>query len=159
VTRAARALQLLLQGMLVIAGFMAVLIVGSLIHVRWISLPLAPLVLIGASLAWAFLLRGGPSFPMAGLALVRSDGRRAARWQAAWRSALVWAQWVIPTTAFTVTRWWMAGRPAGKSPLDFQGETEWQLCLILFLVWALLTAWLPRRPIHDRLAGTYVVPE
>jgi hypothetical protein len=159
VTRAARALQLVVQGMLLLAGFMAVLIVGSLLHVRWISLPLAPLVLIGASLAWAFLLRGGPSFPMAGLALVRSDGRRAARWQAALRSALVWAQWLIPSTAYTVTSWWLAGRPAGKSPLDFQRENDMQWCLIALIVWALLTAWLPRRTLHDRLAGTYIVPE
>jgi hypothetical protein len=159
VTRAARALQLIVQGILLIAAFMAVLIVGSLLHVRWISLPLAPLVLIGVSLAWAFLLRGGPSFPMAGLALVRSDGRRAARWQAGLRSALVWAQWLIPATVYTATSWWLAGRPAGKSPLDFQRENDVQWCLIALLVWALLTAWLPRRTLHDRLAGTYIVPE
>ena len=29
---------------------------------------------------WAFLLRGGLSFQVMGLSLVRGDGRRAARW-------------------------------------------------------------------------------
>jgi hypothetical protein len=96
---------------------------------------------------------------MAGLALVRADGRRAGRWQAAWRSALVWAQWAVPFTAFSVLRWWQAGRPAGKSPLDFQQEPDTQTCLALFFLWTVLTVLvLPRTP-HDRLAGTYVVPE
>jgi hypothetical protein len=159
VTRGVRLQHLVLQGVLLLAGFVAVLILGSLIHVRWLGPAGAPLVLVGLSLAWAFLLRGGPSFAMAGLALVRSDGRRAARWQALWRSALVWAQWVVPVTAYTATSWWLAGRPSSHSPLDFQREADLQRCLIGLILWALLSVLLPRRTLHDRLAGTYVVPE
>ena len=32
---------------------------------------------------WAFLTRGGLTLPLTGLALVRADGRKAARWQCA----------------------------------------------------------------------------
>jgi uncharacterized RDD family membrane protein YckC len=96
---------------------------------------------------------------MAGLALIRRDGRRAARWQAALRSALVWAQWLVPATAFTATSWWLAGKPSDHSPLGFQREADLQCAVIALILWALVTVLLPRRTLHDRIAGTYVVPE
>jgi hypothetical protein len=158
VTRVARALHLLVQGVLLLVALGVDVVTENLLHLHWVGPPLAPLVLIGVSLAWAFLLRGGPSFPMAGLALVRADGRRAARWQAAWRSVLVWAQWVVPVTTFTFLHWWHGGRLANQSPIQFQGD-EAQQFLAAFALWIILAVWLPRRPLHDRLAGTYLVPE
>jgi eukaryotic-like serine/threonine-protein kinase len=150
VTRPARALHLLVQGVLLFVLLFVLLILprgsGSFFTV-WFGSAL-PLVVLGMSLGWAILLRSGPSFPMAGVALVRSDGRRAARWQAGWRSALVWAQGVVPLIVLSVTRW----------QATVPGE-ELQLFPLALTLWAILTAWLPRRTLHDRLAGTHIVPE
>ncbi len=44
---------------------------------------------------WAFLARGGLSFRIMGISLVRSNGRPALRIQCAWRALLVW----LPVTA------------------------------------------------------------
>jgi hypothetical protein len=150
VTRPVRAFHLLAQGVLLfVLFFVSIIVDRATANFRpgWMEAADAwPLV--GLSVAWAFLLRGGPSFPMAGVALVRSDGRRAARWQAAWRSALVWAQGLVPFLVLKAMRW----------PQSMP-EKEGQLYLAALALWAVLTAWLPRRTPHDRLAGTYLVPE
>ena len=53
---------------------------------------LAMLVAIPAGwVLWAFLSRGGLSLPLAGIALVRNDGRGASRLACGWRAFLVWA--------------------------------------------------------------------
>src|SRR5262249_40247216 len=54
---------------------------------------------------WAFLTRGGYSYPIAGLALVGHDGQPAARWRCAWRAFLVWA----PVTALLLLSTWLDG--------------------------------------------------
>jgi hypothetical protein len=110
---------------------------------------------------WAFACHGGLSFRILGLSLVRADGRPAAGWQCAWRALLVWA----PVTAllvggiwFDYGYWssWHAGRPS-----------VWLLRLALLSWWAVwpllagyvaLAVWHPARALHDRLAGTYLVP-
>jgi hypothetical protein len=158
-TRSARAVHIAVQGVLLVVGLTAAMVSDNLLSPKhWVWVPGVPLILIGVSLAWAFLLRGGPSFPITGLALVRADGRRAARWQAAWRSALVWAQWVIPTTGATVLRGWRAGVPIDPLHVRFEGDEAFGF-LAAFALWTVLAVWLPRRTLHDRLAGTYLVPE
>src|SRR5262249_58092433 len=52
---------------------------------------------------WAFLLRGGLSYRIAGIDLVRSDGRPARRVQCAWRALLVWA----PVTGLLLLSLWL----------------------------------------------------
>ena len=150
VTRPVRAFHMLVQGVLLFVLFFVSIIVDRAtanFHPAWVA-AVGAWPLVGLSLLWAFLLRGGPSFPMAGVALVRSEGRRAARWQAAWRSALVWAQGLGPFLVLAA----VTGRWQPK-----QGGDLWYLAALT--LWAVLTAWLPRRTLHDRLAGTYLVPE
>jgi hypothetical protein len=151
VTRAVRAFHLLVQGVLLfVLFFVSIIVDRATADVRpgWVA-AVGAWPIVGLSLLWAFLLRGGPSFPMAGVALVRSDGRRAARWQAAWRSALVWAQGLGPFLVLAaITGWWQSKRG---------GDLFWYLAALA--LWAVFTAWLPRRTLHDRLAGTYLVPE
>jgi hypothetical protein len=111
----------------------------------------------GVWVFWALLFRGGLSVRLMGLALVRSNGGRALRIQCAWRALLVWA----PVTALLL----------GSARLDFlswqDDEMEglawlslsaWWLALGLLITYFLLAFWRPSRSLHDRLAGTYVVP-
>jgi hypothetical protein len=110
---------------------------------------------------WAFALRGSLSYRILGLTLVRPDGRPAPRWRCAWRALLVWA----PITALLVASIWLdcwywptwrAGAPS-----------VWLLRLSLLTWWAvwpilgldvLLALRRPAQALHDRLAGTYLVP-
>src|SRR5262249_44163363 len=139
-----RALHLLVQAVLLFVLFFVQLILNSMIGMKGSSWD--GLLLIGFSVVWALVLRGGPSFAMAGVALVRSNGRRAARWQAAWRWVLVWVQGLVPLGAMAVA--------------TNQGMHDtWQVFLVVLALWAVVVVWLPRRALHDRLAGTYLVPE
>jgi eukaryotic-like serine/threonine-protein kinase len=89
---------------------------------------------------WAFVARGGFSYRIAGLALVRRDGRPAARWQCARRALLVW----LPVTALLIASvwldawYWMAWQPddprgwmLGLSQLTWWGG----LGLLAVFVW------------------------
>jgi hypothetical protein len=110
---------------------------------------------------WAFLWRGGLSDRLLGLALVRRDGRPAARWQCAWRALLVW----LPVTALVagsiwldLAYWngWIAGRPAAW--LAWLSLGSCWLAFALLVAYAILALRWPERGPHDRLAGTRVVP-
>jgi hypothetical protein len=122
-----------------------------------LQLTVAPLLWV----AWAFVCRGGLSYPLLGLSLVRSDGRRAGRPRCAWRGFLVWA----PLTALVLT----AVALAGMDRPFTEGDTpqRWALWLTevfrwtsvgLLVVYAVLAIGFPQRSLHDRLAGTYLVP-
>ncbi|HEY7152877.1 MAG TPA: hypothetical protein VH575_02860 [Gemmataceae bacterium] len=52
---------------------------------------------------WAFVARGEFSYRIAGIALVRHDGRPAWRLQCAWRALLVWA----PVTGLLALSLWL----------------------------------------------------
>jgi hypothetical protein len=110
---------------------------------------------------WAFLLRGGLSFHIMGLTLVRGDGRRAARWQCAWRALLVWA----PVTALLVSSlaleawYWSAWDPTDPNRWAvWLSIAAWWAGWALLLVYAIVALRNPVRGPHDRLAGTYLVP-
>jgi hypothetical protein len=110
---------------------------------------------------WALVFRGGLSYPLLGLSLVRADGRRAGRPRCAWRAFLVWA----PLTALVLT-----AVALGAINLSFTEGTHppwWQLWLAELLRWLslglllsypVLAIGFPRRSLHDWLAGTYLVP-
>jgi hypothetical protein len=110
---------------------------------------------------WAFAVRGGLSFRILGLSLVRADGRPAARWQCAWRALLVWAPVAgLLVASLWLDSWYWSAWYEGQSPV-------WVLRLGLlawWAVWPLLAAyvamalWHPPRAPHDRLAGTYLMP-
>jgi eukaryotic-like serine/threonine-protein kinase len=111
---------------------------------------------------WAFVMRGGFTFPIVGLSLVRRDGRPAARWQCAWRALLVW----LPITAavtgslYLLGRYWATWRPEHSDPwLQWAGSALWWAGVGLMLVDVALALWRPSRTVHDWLAGTYVVPK
>ena len=110
---------------------------------------------------WAFLCRGGLSFRWTGLALAQSDGRKAARWQCAWRALLVWTPVVV---LWTLSVWlevsYWAAFPAGD-PDSWTPWVTWGVCwtgLILLPLYAGLAILYPRRCLHDWLAGTHLVP-
>jgi hypothetical protein len=110
------------------------------------------LVLIPAIwVVWAFATRGGLALPFMGLALVRADGRKAARWQCAWRAFLVWLPVVVPLWACI---WVKATAPE----LRFVHTGLWWLAVAVLLAEVILAVLRPWRAFHDRLAGTFVVP-
>jgi hypothetical protein len=110
---------------------------------------------------WAFALRGGLSFRILSLALVRGDGRPAARWQCAWRALLVWT----PLVALLLSSLWLdyaywsawhtGGAPAWMLRVSF---LAWWATWPLLAAYVVLALWHPARALHDRLAGTYLVP-
>jgi hypothetical protein len=115
-------------------------------------LRLSELVLI-LPVIWAFLVRGGLSLSLFGLVLVRGDGRLAARWQCAWRALLAWIPITIllPVSIWLDPRSWFAGEPI---------IAWWTSWVIWFLIagCVVMPLWQPSRGLHDRLAGTYLVP-
>jgi hypothetical protein len=111
--------------------------------------------------AWAFLTRGGISYRLAGIALVRRDGRPASRLQCAWRAFLVWA----PLTALLVLSFWLEHRywglwEQGDAPrrLLHLSTAIWYKALLLLACYVILALWRPARTLHDRLSGVYLVP-
>jgi uncharacterized RDD family membrane protein YckC len=110
---------------------------------------------------WAFLARGGISYRLAGIALVRDDGRPASRLQCAWRALLVWAP---PTALLLLSLWleeryWTLWQPdASPSWLLSLASAVWYKALLLLACYVLLALWRPARTLHDRLSGVYLVP-
>jgi hypothetical protein len=96
---------------------------------------------------WAFLFRGGLTFRLMGIALVRSDGSRASRRRCAWRTFLLWA----PFVSLYGLVLWLFGKEWGM----LFGLLALLCLLCLYLVLGLV---FPRRPPQDFLAGTYLVP-
>lgn len=112
-------------------------------------------------IAWAFLARGGLSYKLAGIALVRSDGRPASRWQCAWRAFVVWAP-VTGLLALSIgleSRYWDTWE-LGNVPrwLLSLASASWYSALLLLATYVFLALWRPTRTLHDRLSGVYLVP-
>jgi uncharacterized RDD family membrane protein YckC len=108
---------------------------------------------------WAFLTRGGLSLRIAGLALVRADGREAGHFGCACRALLVWTPVLVLLVAGVGADLWYWQLDAG--PLRWLLGLlwyAWWVGLALLIVYPLLALWHPRRGLHDRLAGTWVVP-
>jgi uncharacterized RDD family membrane protein YckC len=115
----------------------------------------------GLWVVWAFLARGGLSYRLAGIALLRADGRPASRLQCAWRTLLVWA----PLTGLLVLSFWLQERywslwQPESSPrwLYSLASAVWYAALLLLAGYVLLALWRPARALHDRLSGVYLVP-
>jgi hypothetical protein len=110
---------------------------------------------------WALLWRGGLSFRLMGIDLVRADGRPAARWQCAWRALLVWGPIAVmlTTSVWVEGQYWNAWR-AGAAPgaLLWVSWATWWFGILLAPAFAILAICLPTRSWQDRLAGTYLVP-
>jgi hypothetical protein len=112
---------------------------------------------------WAFLLRGGFTFRLAGIALLRSNGCSASRIQCAWRALLVWA----PVAGLLTASVWLGGLGFRAWLRQSWEQFEWLyglswalggIALALLPLYVGLALWFPDRSLHDRLAGTYLVP-
>jgi serine/threonine protein kinase len=107
---------------------------------------------------WAFLMPGWYDRPfvawfyLSKLALVRSDGGPPGSFQCAGRACLVWA----PVSALLSSSL-LIGLCLGE--LKCLSFLIWFLTLPVLVCYFLLAICLPSRCLHDRLAGTYLVPE
>jgi uncharacterized RDD family membrane protein YckC len=109
----------------------------------------------------ALFFRGGVSYPLMGLSLVRADGRRAGRFRCAWRSLLVWAPLVFVLAAAVLLREWYwasAADRAGRVWMLWAVEVLRWASLGLLAVYPVLAVRSPERTPADRLAGTWLVP-
>ena len=102
-------------------------------------------------MVWAFITRGGISLKLAGLGLVRWDGRKAPRWRCAWRALLVW----VPPTALLVASVWVRGQI--PTP-PWTGWVPYGLAVALLPLYAASALISPDCGPHDRLSGLRVVP-
>jgi hypothetical protein len=157
VGRLHRGLHLLVQACLFVVAFVfAQLLAALTLGKRTDTFPVLILQAV-AGILWASAVRGGPSFSLCGLALVGRDGRRAGRWRSAWRAFLAWVQG-YGLVALVSIFWTAFLKPHSPQPANQQG-VPFEVFLISVCLYTLLLVWLPRRTLHDRLAGTYVVPE
>ena len=100
----------------------------------------------------AVALRGGVSMLVAGIAIVRADGRRATRGQCGIRAILVW----LPITLLLF----------GALGVQFTAPERvhvalglWLLAAALLPVYVVLALRFPTQPPQDRVMGTFLVPE
>lgn len=104
-----------------------------------------------AWVAWGAFTRGGLSLRMTGLALVRRDGQRPSRFRCGTRSFIAWA----PIAALLgLTSWTLAAWPQTPA-LSWVALVGSALLLLAYPALALIR---PERGLHDRLAGTVIVP-
>jgi hypothetical protein len=104
-----------------------------------------------AWVCWAFASRGGLSFPLAGIALVRSNGRRASRLACGWRAVLVWIGPTLLLVGSYCVDELLPEVPGLSSGL-------WFGAILLLLCYLALALLFRSRGVHDRLAGTCLVP-
>ena len=99
----------------------------------------------------AAVFRGGVSMMLAGMAIVRADGRPARRWQCALRAAVIW----LPLSAL------LCGSAAAQlySPhRPYLAAGLWLAAVVLLPVYGVVALRHPTRPPQDRIAGTYLIP-
>jgi hypothetical protein len=101
---------------------------------------------------WAFVFRGGFALSLTGLVLVRADGRKAARWQCAWRVLLAWA----PVTLLLALSVLLNAHYGGLLVLYW---IIWFSAVAVLVSYVVLALVFPTRSLHDWLAGTHLVPQ
>jgi hypothetical protein len=104
-----------------------------------------------ASLLLAFVFRGGLTLRLFGVALVDATGAEVSRWRALWRATLAWMP-LIGLQLFAD----YASMPFGVHP-----TAAGAIVASLWLSTAVGTCWaivVPARGLHDRIAGTWLVP-
>jgi hypothetical protein len=108
-------------------------------------------MLIAGLVLWALAFRGGFTLRFLGIGLRRRNGRAASHLQCAWRTLLFW----LPV-----------GGVLSLSHLALALGTEgvlasallWYLAAAVLAGYIPLALWWPERSLHDRLAGTYLMP-
>jgi hypothetical protein len=101
--------------------------------------------------AWAFVWRGGLTQRALGLSLVLANGHRAWRLPCAWRALVVWG----PVAALLGLSLWLDAYHPEQTRWSW---ACWGAALGALVGFAALALRTPARGLHDRLAGTYVVP-
>jgi hypothetical protein len=116
--------------------------------------PLAIIILIWPFVIWpvfAFAFRGGIAYMLSGMSIVRKSGRRAARWRIALRCLLAWLPFslVLLICLYVQLKW----------PEAVAVRTGLLIVALLMLPMMLVLAVRnPTRGPHDKLLGTYLVP-
>jgi len=100
---------------------------------------------------WAFVFRGGLTLRLMGVRLLRGDGRKASRWQCAWRVMLLWT----PVVALLLLA---ASLQVTFPALAWLHWTVRLCAVVLVAEYIGLALLFPGRSLHDRLAGVYLVP-
>jgi uncharacterized RDD family membrane protein YckC len=111
--------------------------------------------------AWALAWRGGLTYRLTGLSLVCRDGRRAGRWRCAYRAALAWAPVALLLMAAVALESWHWGaltREERQAWVPVLSECLRWSGVALLLAYPAIAICFPRRGLHDRLSGTFVVP-
>jgi hypothetical protein len=158
------ALTLLLLHIPLFGPTMMLLVSGAAVWQLWRPDPARPSRDIAAAVAvvvgvhvglwtlWDFAFRGGYLYWRGGIALRRADGRKAARWQCGLRALLVWA----PVGGLIC----LSAVAAERLPQATVVATAlWLAAVALLTTYPLTALRSPARGPHDRLAGTYLVPE
>jgi hypothetical protein len=97
------------------------------------------------------VFRGGMSLLLAGIAIVRADGRPALRRQCVVRAAVVWLPVVALLFGATLLQIYAPRQ-------SYLAAGLWLLAAVLLPVYAVVAVRFPSRPPQDRLVGTYLVP-
>jgi eukaryotic-like serine/threonine-protein kinase len=108
--------------------------------------------------AWAVLWRGGVSLRLAGIMVVRGDGRRASRLRCGWRVLLAWLPVAGLLTASACLDLWRFAHAPRSAVLAWLAWLTWWLAAALPPLYLWLAQRAPERGPLDRLAGTYLVP-
>jgi hypothetical protein len=101
--------------------------------------------------AFAFAFRGGLALSLAGITLVRPDGRKAGRFRCAVRELLVW----LPITLLLLACMWVQ---TAFPQLVAVRTGLWLTAALLLPVYVMLALRNPSRPPQDRIMGTHLVP-
>lgn len=121
---------------------------------EWLVFPLSAAVLLLVPLGWAgfaFVFRGGMAFLLAGITLVKADGRRAGRFRCAFRELLVWTPL---TCVLLLTLWVQYAHP----DMVLTRTVLWLLGVAMIPLYVVIALRDPVQPPQDRLAGTFLVP-
>jgi hypothetical protein len=111
---------------------------------------------------WAFLTRGGLSFRLLNIALVRADGRPVSRLQCAARALLVWTPvTLLLVLAVCLDDWYLSFGKMGSGYewLPWASWGVWWSALLLLPLYVILALRSPGQSWHDRRVGTYLVPK
>jgi hypothetical protein len=128
------------------------------------SVPLSVVVTLAVVLLLgvlsAFVTRGGVTFPLAGIRVVRSDGRLASRTRCAWRALIAWAPVIgFILLAIALDTWQLGRWRQGPSPwLPLLASLSWIAAVAVMALHVVAALWSPDRSWHDRLARTCLVP-
>jgi hypothetical protein len=113
-----------------------------------IALMFTPVLFVLAALVF----RGGLRHYLLGVRLVRRDGRRAGRFRCAWRALVAWT-FLVPLGC-----WNFLQEYAWRHQIAYLGDLCWAASGLLALLSLALMLRTPARSLHDRLAGTWLVP-